>query len=83
MPLMEMTAMSAQPPPMSTTMFPLGSRWKTGANGRGHGLFDEIDLAGARQAESCTARFSTGVISPGTPMTIRGCPKRGDCAPSE
>src|SRR5271170_1547202 len=30
-------------------------------------------LARARYAESCTARFSTGVISLGTPITMRGC----------
>src|SRR5487761_416237 len=43
------------------------------ANRRGHGLFHQINFARARYAESCTARFSTGVISLGTPITIRGC----------
>ena len=69
-----MTAMSVVPPPMSTIMLPEGSvmgmpapmaaaiasstRWTS--------------LALARYALSLTARFSTCVISDGTPMTIRG-----------
>ncbi len=74
MPLMEITAMSVVPPPMSTTMFPKGS-----SIGRPAPIAAAMacstrytSLARARYAESCTARFSTGVISLGTPTTMRG-----------
>src|SRR6266849_2378994 len=74
MPLMEITAMSVVPPPMSTTMFPKGF-----SIGRPAPIAAAMacstrytSLAPARYAVSCTARFSTGVISLGTPMTMRG-----------
>ena len=42
-----MTAMSVVPPPMSTTMLPRGlSDGQAGADGRHHGLLDEVDLTG-------------------------------------
>ena len=48
MPASEMTATSVVPPPMSTTMLPLGSViGQPGADGGGHGLFDQVDLARA------------------------------------
>ena len=47
MPPSEMTATSVVPPPMSTTMEPLASETEAGADGRGHGLFDQVDVGGA------------------------------------
>ena len=75
MPLIEITAMSVVPPPMSTTMFPLGSSIGSPAPIAAAIACSTryTSLARARYAESCTARFSTGVISLGTPITIRGC----------
>ena len=47
MPAREMTATSVVPPPMSTTMLHDGfGDGQPGADGRGHGLLDEIDLPG-------------------------------------
>ena len=75
MPASEMTAMSVVPPPISTTMFPPGS-----VIGRPAPIAATMacstrctSLALARYAESMTARFSTCVISLGTPITMRGC----------
>src|SRR3954471_20499461 len=53
MPPREMTATSVVPPPMSTTMLPVGSCTGRGGGGagadrRGHGLLDDVDLARAR-----------------------------------
>jgi hypothetical protein len=74
MPASEMTATSVVPPPMSTIMLPAGlGDGQAGADGRGHGLLDEVDLAGAgASADSFTARFSTSVMPKGTQMTMRG-----------
>jgi hypothetical protein len=54
-------------------MLPVGSVMGARADGRHHRLLDQIDLGrlGAHRG-SRTARFSTWVISLGTPMTIRG-----------
>src|SRR5271169_4043933 len=75
MPLNEITAISVVPPPISTTMLPLGS-----VIGSPAPIAATIacstrctSLALARYAESMTARFSTCVISEGTPITMRGC----------
>src|SRR5256886_8401999 len=75
MPLMEMAAISVVPPPMSTTMLPEGSSMGSPAPIAAAMACStrKTSLARARYAESCTARFSTGVISLGTPMTMRGC----------
>src|ERR671918_1457378 len=74
MPAREMTAMSVVPPPMSTIMLPEGS-----VIGMPAPIAAAIasstrctSLALARYALSLTARFSTCVISDGTPMTMRG-----------
>ena len=74
MPASEMTAMSVVPPPMSTIMLPDGS-----VIGMPAPIAAAIasstrctSLAFARYALSFTARFSTCVISDGTPMTMRG-----------
>ena len=70
-----MTATSVVPPPISTTMLPEGS-----VTGRPAPMAATMacstrctSLALARYAESITARFSTCVISLGTPITMRGC----------
>ncbi len=69
-----MTATSVVPPPMSTIMLPVGS-----VIGRPAPIAAAIACstrktseAPARSAESCTARFSTCVMSDGTEMTMRG-----------
>ena len=51
----------------------LGDR-QARADGRGHGLFDQVDLAGAGGLGrlSRTARFSTSVMPKGTQMMMRG-----------
>src|SRR6476660_1838109 len=74
MPASEITAMSVVPPPMSTIMFPDGS-----VIGMPAPMAAAIasstrctSLAFARYALSLTARFSTCLISDGTPMTMRG-----------
>ena len=74
MPESEITATSVVPPPMSTTMLPEGS-----VIGNPAPIAATIacstkctSLALARYAESITARFSTCVISLGTPITMRG-----------
>ncbi len=74
MPASEITATSVVPPPMSTIMLPEGS-----VIGRPAPIAAIIACstrktseAPARIAESLTARFSTWVISDGTPMTMRG-----------
>ena len=74
MPASEITAMSVVPPPMSTIMLPEGS-----VIGMPAPMAAAIasstrctSLAFARYALSLTARFSTCVISDGTPMTMRG-----------
>src|SRR5262250_2729269 len=60
MPLMEMTAMSVVPPPMSTTMFPKGSSIGRPAPIAAAKACSTryTSLARARYAESSTARFS-------------------------
>ncbi len=74
MPASEMTAMSVVPPPMSTIMLPDGS-----VIGRpapiAAAIASSTRWTSPRRRASpcpCTARFSTWVISDGTPMTIRG-----------
>ncbi len=48
MPPSEMTATSVVPPPMSTTMLPVALvDRQAGADGRGHGLLDDVHLPGA------------------------------------
>ena len=66
--------MSVVPPPMSTTMVPKGSSIERPAPIAAAMACSTryTSLAPARYAVSCTARFSTGVISLGTPMTMRG-----------
>ena len=65
--------MSVVPPPMSTTMLPTGSETgKPAPTCRDHGLLHEIDLAGTAGAGVDHGPLSTGVISLGTPTTIRG-----------
>src|SRR6516164_3044326 len=50
--------------------------WQARADRRRQGLLHEIHFAGPRAIRGIlTARFSTGVISLGTPMTMRGCTK--------
>jgi len=73
-----MTATSLVPPPMSTIMLPVGS-----VIGRPAPMAAIIACstrktseAPALIADSRTARFSTGVISEGTPITIRGRARR-------
>ena len=70
----EITAMSVVPPPMSTIMLPAGSAIGSPAP-MAAAIASSIrctSLALARYAESFTARFSTCVISDGTPMMMRG-----------
>ena len=64
-----MTATSVVPPPMSTTMFPVGSTHLHPGTDRGrHRLLDDVGSAGERPADSaasCTARCSTPVMPDG------------------
>ena len=78
MPPREMTATSVVPPPMSTTMFPVGS-----ATGRPAPIAAAIGSsirkalrAPAERVASSTARFSTPVTPEGTQTTTRGCAQR-------
>ena len=79
MPPNEMTATSVVPPPMSTTMFPVGSctgRPAPMAAAMGSSMMNAGLRAPADSATSCTARCSTPVTPEGTQMTIRGLAKR-------
>ncbi len=74
MPASEMTATSVVPPPMSTTMLPLGSvigRPAPIAAAIGSSM-RKTSRAPALSALSLTARFSTSVIPKGTQMMMRG-----------
>ena len=74
MPASEMTATSVVPPPMSTTMLPLGSvigRPAPIAAAIGSSI-RKTSRAPAPSALSFTARFSTSVIPKGTQMMMRG-----------
>ena len=79
----EITATSVVPPPMSTTMLPVGSC--TGsptpiAAAMGSSMMYAGFRAPADSAASCTARCSTPVTPDGTQITIRGLAKRrGPC----
>ena len=66
--------MSVVPPPMSTIMLPEGSVMGMPAPIAAAMASSTrcTSLAFARYALSFTARFSTCVISDGTPMTMRG-----------
>ena len=78
MPPKEMTATSVVPPPMSTTMFPVGSctgRPAPMAAAIGSSMMYAL-RAPAYSAASMTARCSTPVMPDGTQMTIRGFAKR-------
>ena len=82
MPPREMTATSVVPPPMSTTMLPVGS-W-TGrpapmAAAMGSSMMNGVLRAPAYSAASCTARFSTPVTPDGTQITMRGFAQRRWC----
>ena len=82
MPPSEITATSVVPPPMSTTMLPVGScTGRPGADGGGHRLLDDVGRAArpAYSAASMTARRSTPVMPEGTQMTMRGLAKRRWC----
>ena len=81
MPPSEITATSLVPPPMSTTMFPVGS--PTGrpapiAAAIGSSIRYAWRAPAERQASS-TARFSTPVTPEGTQTTTRGCAQRFWC----
>ena len=81
MPPSEMTATSLVPPPMSTTMFPVGS--PTGrpapiAAAMGSSIKYAWRAPADRHASS-TARFSTPVTPDGTHTTTRGCAQRFWC----
>ena len=70
----EITAISAVPPPTSTTMFPTGSwmgRPAPMAAAIGCSMRKEAD-APARRAASLTARRSTAVMAEGTQMRTLG-----------
>jgi len=70
----EITATSVVPPPMSTTMLPVGavtSRPAPMAAAIGSSIRN-TSRAPADRADSRTARFSTLVIQGGTQMTMRG-----------
>ncbi len=74
MPASEMTATSVVPPPMSTTMLPLGSvigRPAPIAAAIGSSIRN-TSRAPALSALSLTARFSTSVMPDGTQMMMRG-----------
>lgn len=74
MPAREMTATSVVPPPMSTTMLPVGSvtgRPAPMAAAMGSSM-RYTSRAPALSALSRTARFSTSVMPKGTQMTMRG-----------
>src|SRR3954468_18779661 len=78
MPPSEITATSEVPPPMSTTMLPVGS--PTGrpapiAAAIGSSIRYACRAPADRQASS-TARFSTPVTPDGTQTTTRGCAQR-------
>ena len=75
----EMTATSVVPPPMSTTMFPVGSHTFMPvpiAAAIGSSMMWVGLRAPADSAASCTARCSTPVIPDGTAMTMRGLVQR-------
>ncbi len=74
MPESEITATSVVPPPMSTTMLPVGavtSRPAPIAAAIGSSI-RYTSRAPAERADSRTARFSTLVMAGGTQTTIRG-----------
>ena len=82
MPPSEMTATSVVPPPMSTTMLPVGSctgRPAPMAAAIGSSMMWAGLRAPAYSAASCTARCSTPVMPDGTQMTMRGLAKRRWC----
>jgi hypothetical protein len=82
MPPSEMTATSVVPPPMSTTMLPLGSctgRSAPMAAAIGSSMLWTGLRAPAYSAASCTARCSTPVMPDGTQMTMRGLFHRLAC----
>ena len=71
----EITATSVVPPPMSTTMLPVGSctgRPAPMAAAMGSSMMNAGLRAPADSAASCTARCSTPVMPDGTQMTMRG-----------
>ena len=73
MPFREMTPTSVVPPPMSTTMEPVGFHRQAGADGGGHRFFDQLrGAAPAPSADSLMARRSTWVEPHGTQITMRG-----------
>ena len=70
----EMTAISAVPPPTSTTMFPTGS-WMASPAPMAAAIgcsMRKVAEAPARRAASFTARRSTAVMADGTQMSTRG-----------
>ena len=74
MPPSEMTATSVVPPPMSTTMLPVGSltgRPAPIAAAIGSSMMYTL-LAPAAYVDSFTARCSTPVMPDGTQTTTRG-----------
>ena len=74
MPESEITATSVVPPPMSTTMLPVGavtSRPAPIAAAIGSSIRN-TSRAPAESADSRTARFSTLVMQGGTQITMRG-----------
>ena len=74
-PPMEITATSVVPPPMSTIKFALGKctgRPAPIAAAIGSSMMYTGLRAPANSAASCTARFSTPVISEGTQIIMRG-----------
>ena len=81
MPPREITATSVVPPPMSTTMLPVGSctgRPAPMAAAMGSSMM-YARRAPAYSAASITARRSTPVMPEGTQMTMRGLAKRRWC----
>ena len=82
MPPSEITATSVVPPPMSTTMLPVGSctgRPAPMAAAIGSSMMKGVLRAPAYSAASCTARFSTPVTPDGTQITMRGFAQRRWC----
>ena len=81
MPPRLMTATSDVPPPMSTTMFPVGSPTGRPAP-MAAAIGSSIKYAWRAPADrhaSSTARFSTPVTPDGTQTTTRGCAQRFWC----
>ena len=81
MPPMEITATSVVPPPMSTTMLPVGSC--TGSPAPIAAAIGSSMIhawrAPAASAASMTARFSTPVTPDGTHITMSGLDSRPGC----